>query len=139
MEKFKASPAYATYLTEQKEAKGKKEKDASKKKDKNAPKRGSSAFIIFGNDIRAKIKQENPDASFGEIGKLISEKWKALSDAEKAPYEEKAAKDRLRYEKEMKSYVPPSSSSPKKKAKKATKKQEEEEEDDQDEDDITVE
>ena len=43
------------------------------KKDKNAPKRGSTSFIIFSNEMRPKLKAENPDMSFGDMGrKLVS-------------------------------------------------------------------
>lgn len=48
--------------------------------------------------------QDNPELKFGAITKVVSEKWKALSDDEKAPYLEKAAKDKERYEAELKKY-----------------------------------
>jgi structure-specific recognition protein 1 len=37
------------------------------KKDANAPKRGMTAYFLYMNENRNRIKQENPDASFGEI------------------------------------------------------------------------
>jgi len=33
------------------------------------------------------LKAENPNASFGELAKMVSERWKSLSTEEKAPYE----------------------------------------------------
>lgn len=45
---------------EPKEAGGAKEKKPRKKKDKNAPKKNLSAFMFFSNDMRAKVKEENP-------------------------------------------------------------------------------
>ena len=33
------------------------------------------------------LAAENPDLTFGELTKKLSEMWKGLSDAEKAPYE----------------------------------------------------
>ena len=40
----------------------------------------------------------------GEVGKLLGEKWKGLSDKEKKPYEDKAKNDKERYEREKASY-----------------------------------
>jgi len=39
--------------------------------------------MFFVTDYRDRIKEENPDVSFGEVGKLLGAKWKELSDAEK--------------------------------------------------------
>lgn len=35
------------------------------KKDKTGPKRGLSAYMFFSQEMRPKVKEENPDASFG--------------------------------------------------------------------------
>ncbi|KAJ3301687.1 Non-histone chromosomal protein 6 [Kappamyces sp. JEL0829] len=40
-------------------------KAARAKKDPNAPKKGLSAFMIFSQENRNKIKEENPEATFG--------------------------------------------------------------------------
>ena len=40
------------------------------KKDPNAPKKPSSSYVFFNKEARTKIREENPDASFGEVGKL---------------------------------------------------------------------
>jgi len=39
--------------------------------------------MFFSQDWRERIKAENPDAGFGEVGKLLGAKWKDMSDAEK--------------------------------------------------------
>ena len=44
-------------------AKGKKKKQ---KKEPNAPKRGQSSFMFFSNEVRSKVKADNPDISFGD-------------------------------------------------------------------------
>jgi len=44
--------------------------------------------------MRAKIKEDNPDATFGETSKLIGEKWRALNENEKEEYKKKAAEDK---------------------------------------------
>jgi len=71
-----------------------------KKKAKGGTKRALSAYMFFSQDWRERIKTENPDAGFGEVGKLLGAKWKELDDVEKKPYIELAAKDKNRVEKE---------------------------------------
>jgi hypothetical protein len=66
--------------------KGEKAEKASRgkaKKDPKAPKRALSAYMFFSQDWRERVKAENPDAGFGEIGKLLGARWKELSDDEK--------------------------------------------------------
>lgn len=43
--------------------------------------------------------------SAGEVGKVLGEKWKALTEAQKAPYDKKAAADKKRYEDEKAAYA----------------------------------
>ncbi|OCH88936.1 hypothetical protein OBBRIDRAFT_733483, partial [Obba rivulosa] len=77
---------------------------AKAKKDPKAPKRALSAYMFFSQDWRERIKAENPDAGFGEIGKLLGAKWKELDDSEKKPYIEQAARDKARAEQEKTEY-----------------------------------
>ncbi|KAG2487532.1 hypothetical protein HYH03_013812 [Edaphochlamys debaryana] len=79
-------------------------KKERKKKDPNAPKKNLSAFMYFSNTSSDKVKQENPGIAFGEVGKLLGERWKAMGAEEKAPFEEMAAKDKVRYAEAMKAY-----------------------------------
>ncbi|CEO95459.1 HMG box domain-containing protein [Plasmodiophora brassicae] len=72
------------------------------KKEKPAVKRGLSAYMFFVQANRVKIKEDNPDATFGELGKILGQKWKELDEKEKAPYEKLAAADKARYEKDKK-------------------------------------
>nr|AGV54591.1 high mobility group B protein 1 [Phaseolus vulgaris] len=82
--------------------KAKKEKA---KKDPNKPKRPPSAFFVFLEEFRKTFKAENPNVkAVSAVGKAGGEKWKSLSSAEKAPYEAKAAKRKVEYEKLMKAY-----------------------------------
>ncbi|KAJ5332083.1 High mobility group superfamily [Penicillium brevicompactum] len=76
-----------------------------RKKDPNAPKRGLSAYMFFANDNRDKVREENPGISFGQVGKQLGDKWKALSETDRKPYDEKAAKDKKRYEEEKAAYL----------------------------------
>ncbi|KAI7874270.1 high mobility group box domain-containing protein [Mucor mucedo] len=76
------------------------EKKKRTKKDPSAPKRGLSAYMFFSQASRAQVKEDNPDATFGQIGKLLGEKWKGMTDEDKKPFHEKAEKDKQRYEDE---------------------------------------
>ncbi|BGP58039.1 hypothetical protein JCM8202_001722 [Rhodotorula sphaerocarpa] len=83
---------------------GKTASSAKPKKDPNAPKRPLSAYMLFSQDKRAEVKEEQPDVSFGEIGKILGSKWKEATPDEKKPYEDKAAAEKVRYEKEKAAY-----------------------------------
>ncbi|KAK2037133.1 HMG box protein [Colletotrichum somersetense] len=72
--------------------------------DPNAPKRGLSAYMFFANEQRENVREENPGISFGQVGKILGERWKALNDKQRAPYEAKAATDKKRYEDEKQAY-----------------------------------
>lgn len=96
---------------ERKEKKKKKELagddagDARKKKQKkdpNAPKRCQSAYFMWLNENRSKIKKDGD--SVADTAKRAGEMWKSLSEEEKKPYEKKATDDKIRYESEMKEY-----------------------------------
>jgi hypothetical protein len=41
----------------------------------------------------------------GQVGKVLGERWKALNDKQRTPYEAKAAQDKKRYEDEKASYT----------------------------------
>merc|ERR1712071_738096 len=79
-------------------------KKAKKVKDPNRPKRNQSSFFIYSNEVRADVKKENPEAKFGDIAKIISVQYKALSDKDKKRLEKLAAKDKERYQREMAEY-----------------------------------
>jgi len=80
---------------------GKKKKS---KKDPNAPKRNMSAYFLYSIAARPVVKEENPDASFGDIARIISAKFKELTPEERAGWDEKAAADKVRYNREMGTY-----------------------------------
>jgi len=79
-------------------------KSAKKKKDPNAPKRGLSAYMFFANEQRENVRTENPGIAFGQVGKVLGERWKALSEKQRQPYEAKAIADKKRYEDEKAAY-----------------------------------
>jgi len=107
--------------------KPKRRRKKKKNKDPNRPKRNMSAFFLYSNANRARVKEENPEAKFGDIAKLLSAEFKEISDSERERWNQLAAEDKERYQREMESYEPPSdlesdsdsdSDAPKKKKKK---------------------
>lgn len=67
------------------------------KKEKSAVKRANSAYIFFATDQQKTFEKSVPVT---ERGKEIGARWRALSAAEKKPYEALAAKDKARAERE---------------------------------------
>ncbi|CAG9464626.1 unnamed protein product [Pedinophyceae sp. YPF-701] len=74
------------------------------KKDPNAPKRNMSAYLYYSAEMRDKLDVEKPGLSLTEKAKLIGARWKELKPEDKEPYEDKARKDKERYEAEMQEY-----------------------------------
>mmetsp|Transcript_1332 Transcript_1332/g.2605 ORF Transcript_1332/g.2605 Transcript_1332/m.2605 type:complete len:614 (-) Transcript_1332:230-2071(-) len=75
--------------------------------DPNKPKRNMSAYLHFQNAMRATFKNENPGMTFGQLAKYTSQKFKNLTDEERAIWEGKAAEDKRRYETQIRAYVAP--------------------------------
>ncbi len=61
--------------------------------------------MFFANEQRENVREENPGITFGQVGKLLGEKWKELSAKEKEPYDKKAKLDKERYEREKAEYA----------------------------------
>jgi len=87
--------------------KGKEPRTVKKGKDPNAPKRGLSAYMFFANEQRENVREDNPGISFGQVGKVLGERWKALNESQRIPYEDKAKADKKRYEDEKLAYNAP--------------------------------
>jgi hypothetical protein len=87
-------------------AKKSKQKTAAsrKKRDPNAPKRPKTAYQLFCNDNRAKVRFEHGALSLGEVSTKLAELWKQITAETKQEYEGKAAPGKAQYEKEKKEY-----------------------------------
>ncbi|KAM0883653.1 hypothetical protein ACQ4PT_031496 [Festuca glaucescens] len=82
--------------------KGRKSKPA---KDPNKPKRAPSAFFVFMDEFRKEFKEKNPkNKSVAAVGKAAGERWKSLSESDKAPYVAKANKLKGEYNKAIAAY-----------------------------------
>ncbi|XP_032988421.1 protein polybromo-1 isoform X15 [Rhinolophus ferrumequinum] len=64
-----------------KSAKGNAKKEGSKRKI------NMSGYILFSSEMRAVIKAQHPDYSFGELSRLVGTEWRNLETAKKAEYE----------------------------------------------------
>ncbi|TRZ17566.1 hypothetical protein HGM15179_009561 [Zosterops borbonicus] len=86
------------------------------KGDPKKPRGKMSSYAFFVQTCREEHKKKHPDASvnFSEFSKKCSERWKTMSSKEKGKFEDMAKADKLRYEKEMKNYVPPKGETKKK-------------------------
>jgi len=74
-------------------------------KDENAPKRPLSAYIAWQNSVRAKVTKSMPEgSSIGELGKKFGEMWNKMSDAQKAPFQNKYKSEMEKYNKKMEKY-----------------------------------
>ncbi|GAA0165349.1 hypothetical protein LIER_20779 [Lithospermum erythrorhizon] len=85
--------------------KNKPAKKAKSVKDPNKPKRPPSAFFVFMEDFRQEYKAKHPNnKAVSAVGKAGGERWKSLTDEEKAPYIAKADKRKADYEKTIQAY-----------------------------------
>lgn len=48
-----------------------------------------SGYILFSSEMRAVIKAQHPDYSFGELSRLVGTEWRNLEASKKAEYEGK--------------------------------------------------
>uniref|UniRef100_A0AAY4E4V6 Protein polybromo-1 n=1 Tax=Denticeps clupeoides TaxID=299321 RepID=A0AAY4E4V6_9TELE len=78
--------AYAPPQSLPKTIKGLSKKEGAKRKI------NMSGYILFSSEMRAVIKAQHPDFSFGELSRLVGTEWRNLEATKKAEYEERAAK-----------------------------------------------
>lgn len=83
-----------------------KRRKQKKWKDPNKPKRAMSAFFCYSQAERANVKVTHPEASFGDVARILSAQYKALTEKEMKRWVKKAEQDKVRYQEEMKHYVP---------------------------------
>jgi len=64
-------------------------KRGSKNPDAPKTKRPLSGYMLFGQEVRPKIKAEHPNFAVTEVMQEVGKRWKQLSDDEKAKYSKK--------------------------------------------------
>eukprot|EP00672_Neobodo_designis_P027955 CAMPEP_0174831768 /NCGR_PEP_ID=MMETSP1114-20130205/3291_1 /TAXON_ID=312471 /ORGANISM="Neobodo designis, Strain CCAP 1951/1" /LENGTH=272 /DNA_ID=CAMNT_0016065609 /DNA_START=33 /DNA_END=851 /DNA_ORIENTATION=+ len=72
-----------------------------KDKPREGPKRPMNASFLYVNAKREEYRKANPEAKLGEVTKALSDQFKALSDEARKEWDDKAAADKARYEREL--------------------------------------
>merc|ERR1712107_485255 len=75
-------------------------------KDPNAPKKPLSAYFLFSQDERLKVKAEFPDYSITEVAKELGRRWATIDPAIKQSYEQRYQESRRQYEQALQAYKP---------------------------------
>lgn len=65
------------------------------------PKRPSSSYMFFNTSFVKKAREQDPELKNSDAFKLAGQKWKEMSDEEKAVYEKMADADKVRHEKQV--------------------------------------
>jgi hypothetical protein len=76
------------------------------------PKKNMSGYILFCSDNRAAVKEELAATADPEVGvkaqeviKALAAKWRDTADEDKKVYIDRAAEDKIRYQKEMEAFT----------------------------------
>mmetsp|Transcript_115129 Transcript_115129/g.298527 ORF Transcript_115129/g.298527 Transcript_115129/m.298527 type:complete len:194 (-) Transcript_115129:235-816(-) len=68
------------------------------------PKRAVNAYIFYAQQRRPKLLKEKPELSLPELNIRMGEEWRKLDESDKRQFNAKAAKDKRRYERQLKRY-----------------------------------
>ncbi|XP_030629654.1 epidermal Langerhans cell protein LCP1-like [Chanos chanos] len=79
-------------------------KKGKKKKDPNEPQKPVSAYALFFRDTQAAIKGQNPNATFGEVSKIVASMWDSLGEEQKQVYKRKTEAAKKDYLKALAAY-----------------------------------
>ncbi|XP_046680610.1 TOX high mobility group box family member 4-like [Homalodisca vitripennis] len=101
MKRPSPEPADTSLAKIQKKPKAQKKK---KKRDPNEPQKPVSAYALFFRDTQAAIKGQNPNASFGEVSKIVASMWDALDTEHKNVYKKKTEAAKKDYLKALAAY-----------------------------------
>lgn len=80
--------------------------NAKPMKDPNAPKKPLSAYFLFSQEERLKVKAEYPDYSITEVAKELGRRWASIDPTIKQSYEQRYQDSRRVYEQAMQAYKP---------------------------------
>lgn len=77
---------------------------AKKARDPNEPKKAQSSFFLWSAANREAVRAANPGISVTELGKLLGQKWKEVSDEEKETWKAKAQEGLEEYKQKKRDY-----------------------------------
>jgi len=103
MEKYKMGANYRKYQTEMLAWRIHETKKPFPE-DLNAPKRSPFPYMLYAASVRDQIMMENPELTSAEVMNWQSVWWKALSAAQRRPWNEKSAKGMAKYDKQLAKY-----------------------------------
>ena len=63
-----------------------------------------SAFLMFAQDWRKNVKEENPDMTNADVSRLLGEKWRSMDDEARTPYREREEQERRLYTAKISSF-----------------------------------
>jgi len=72
-----------------------------KPKDPNSPKKPVPAYFAFSNERRQEVKNQNQNATNGEISRILSKMWKEASEEVRKMYLDSEAREREKYSEKM--------------------------------------
>ncbi|XP_022243836.1 TOX high mobility group box family member 4-like isoform X3 [Limulus polyphemus] len=98
------SPEPVEPVSNTKSSKKPKVPKKKKKKDPNEPQKPVSAYALFFRDTQAAIKGQNPNASFGEVSKIVASMWDSLDVDHKNVYKKKTEAAKKEYLKALAAY-----------------------------------
>ncbi|KAK0144734.1 Thymocyte selection-associated high mobility group box protein TOX [Merluccius polli] len=75
-----------------------------KRKDPNEPVKPVSAYALFFRDTQANIKAQNPNATFGEVSKIVASMWDGLGEEHKQVYKKRTETAKKEYLKQLAAY-----------------------------------
>uniref|UniRef100_UPI0037E8216E thymocyte selection-associated high mobility group box protein TOX isoform X2 n=1 Tax=Semicossyphus pulcher TaxID=241346 RepID=UPI0037E8216E len=75
-----------------------------KRKDPNEPVKPVSAYALFFRDTQANIKAQNPNATFGEVSKIVASMWDGLGEEQKQVYKKRTETAKKDYLKQLAAY-----------------------------------
>lgn len=112
MAAFEKTDTHREWKAAQKAAKEEKAESAEKggkakkrEREEGEPKRPQSAYFLWMNTVgREDIKKASPDSSVSEMAKQCGEAWRKMTETEKKPWDNKAAKAKAEYQKTMEEF-----------------------------------
>jgi len=72
-----------------------------KKAHPDKPKKPPTAYVLFCQDERSKVKAENPGATFAESNRILGARWQEVPLNKKDEYKERANRDMGEYRKKL--------------------------------------
>lgn len=64
------------------------------------PKKPMVPFFLYAEENRERLRKENPELTFAQVGTLVGERWHALSSEEKARYQQKYEENKAKWQQE---------------------------------------